>query len=259
MLYPSAQQIYDWLDQAAPFCSAEDFDNVGLLLGRPDAIVKKVLFALDAIPDTVEAAAAYCADLMIVHHPLIFRPLRRIDYSAPLGQAVATLAGKGIGLLAAHTNWDRAEGGINDALAKKLELTGITAPDAFMRLGQLPRSMTAQELHRYLADKLETDSKIYFTADSPIRTVAVSGGSYGEGAVIAAKCGADAFIVGEIGHHDLLDVLGQKLTVFQAGHAATERPGVEALYNLFTAHCRAQGWQTEAQLYIPAPYPGALL
>lgn len=253
---PTIQDIYSWLDGLAPFATAEGFDNVGLLLGDKTREVRKVFFCLDANLTNVEEAIRFGAELIVTHHPLIFRPLRRIDYTTPAGQALCKMVAAGMGLISAHTNWDRAPGGVSDALAEKLELSGVVPLDDFARMGHLPRPMTADELRAHIAAKLDMQPRMFCASDTPIRKVAVAGGSYGEGAALAYEQGADAYITGEIGYHEILDLNGLGLTLYQAGHFATERPGIAALYQRFLKDAAAAGWQTEARLFTPAPFAG---
>lgn len=253
---PTVQEIFSWLDGLAPFATAEGFDNVGLLLGDKGREVSKVFFCLDANLSNVEEAAAFGADLIVTHHPLIFRPLRRIDYTAPAGQALCRMVSTGMALISAHTNWDKAPGGVSDALAEKLELTNVAPLDDFARMGHLPRPMTAAELKDHITSKLDMEPRMYCASDKPIRKVAVAGGSYGEGAGAAYEQGAEAYITGEIGYHDILDLNGLGLTLYQAGHFATERPGIAALYQRFLEAASLAGWQTEARLSTRVPFDG---
>lgn len=196
MGFPTVQDVYSWLDGLAPFCTAEDFDNVGLLAGDPSREVKKVFFALDAVPQTVQEAVRFGADLMITHHPLIFRPLRRIDYTTPAGLALRTMMAAGMSLISAHTNWDKAPGGVGDALAEILALQDVRSLDPYVRMGRLPSPMSCDGLKNYVAEKLDMQPLLYCASDKPVSTLAVAGGAYGEGAVIARQNGADAFLVG---------------------------------------------------------------
>lgn len=257
MATPTVQELYCWLDGLAPFATAESFDNVGLLLGDSKKEVRKVFFSLDASLSNVEEAISFGADLMITHHPLIFRPLRRIDYTSPAGRALCRLVSAGVGLISAHTNWDRAAGGVSDALAERLELTGISPVDDFARIGVLPRPMTAGELKAHIAEKLDMEPRMFCGTDKLIRNVAVAGGSYGEGAALACEKGADAYVTGEIGYHEILDLNGLGLTLYQAGHFATERPGIAALYKRFLEAASLAGWQTEARLSTAVPFEGS--
>ena len=126
------QEIVAFLDSRAPFATAEEWDNPGLLVGSGSQPVTGVLVALDATPSALEAARAMGANLLVTHHPVIFSPLRRLAAdSLPY-----RLAAEGIGLIAAHTNLDKAAGGVNDALAACLGLENVTvAADGMTRVG----------------------------------------------------------------------------------------------------------------------------
>lgn len=253
----TVQMVYDWLNALAPFDTAEDFDNAGLLLGDPAAPVHTVLFGLDATPELATQAAAMGAELVITHHPLIFSPLRRIDYTSPQGQAIATLVSHRVNLLSAHTNWDQATGGVSDALAEAIGLSDMRAVDSYIRLGKLPKPMTAHELAHLIAERLNDPPRTFGRALGLISTVAVAGGAYGEGAAIAHSAGAQAYVTGEVKHHELLDVCSRGLVVYDAGHYSTEAPGIRALYQRFQAQAAQAGWSVKAQLYDTAPLRGA--
>ena len=100
---------------------------------------------------------------------------------------------------------------------------------------------------------LHIDARCYPASDAPIARVAVAGGAYGEGYALAAQSGAQAFVVGEIRHHELLDAYARGLTVYDAGHFPTELPGVMSLYEPFSRmHSRAS-WPVKAHLYFQPP------
>lgn len=252
-------QILNWLNGFAPFDTAESFDNVGLLMGNPDAEVHCVVFGMDLTQQLAEEAIRLKAELIITHHPFIFRGLKRIDYMNPQGRTLCLLAQHGISVIAAHTNYDQASGGICDALAKAFSLSDVESPDPYVRVGSLPRPLNAEELTDLIRSVLHTNPRCYTASDRLISRLAVSGGAYGEGYEAAVAAGAQAYIVGEIKHHEILDACACGLTIFDAGHYPTELPGVKALYERFLADASASGWNTEAHLPPIAPYPGALL
>ena len=256
MRYVTVKEVADWLDRLAPFDSAEDFDNVGLLLGDPAAEARSILFGLDATPELAREAAETRTDLIITHHPLIFHPLRRIDYTSPQGRTIVTLAKNRISLISAHTNWDKAPGGVCDALAAALGLQNTRRADDFLRLGDLPAPLDREEMLALIADKLHTVPKVYGDGGR-FSTVAVAGGAYGEAATDALLQGAQAYVVGEIRHHELLDACSRGLTVFEAGHFATEAPGIAALYQRYLQDAASASWRTLARLSTSAPYGGA--
>lgn len=257
MKQPTVGDIHAWLDSIAPFDSAEGFDNVGLLIGDPSVPVSKVIFTLDLSEKTVDEAVSWGAKLIITHHPIIFSPLRRINYAAPFGRMLRKLAGANISVIAAHTNWDKAPQGVGDTLAGLLGLTGISAPDDFVRLGELEKPMTASAFAALMTEKLGFAPRWYGDEDKLLRKVAVAGGSYGEGYELALNAGADAFVSGEVKHHEILDAVAQGLIIYDGGHHATEQPAMPVMQTLFEDACSHNGWQVETRLSMAPPFAGA--
>ena len=253
------REVLDWLNELAPFESAEGFDNVGLLMGDREADVHTVLFGMDVTCALADEAVRLGADLIITHHPFIFHALKRIDYSGPQGRALCRLAEKRISVIGAHTNWDKAPGGVGDSLAAALELTNVENADDYVRVGTLPSPMTAEEFAAHVQKKLRIIPRCYAPCDGMITRVAAAGGAYGEGYFAALSAGAQAYVVGEVAHHELLDASERGLMICDAGHHATEWPGVVALYERFTADAAAGQWPVKAHLHTTAPYPGAIL
>ena len=253
------KEILDWLNDMAPFETAEGFDNVGLLMGDREAEVHTVLFGMDITDAMADEAIKLGAELIITHHPFIFHALKRIDYTGPQGRTLCRLAEKRIGVIATHTNWDKAPGGVGDSLAQALELTNVTSADDYVRIGTLPSPMSPADFKAYVRTRLHIDARVYPAADESIVRVGVAGGAYGEGYLAALSAGAQAYVVGEIAHHEILDAAARGLTLCDAGHYATEWPGVIALYDRFTADAQANGWKAAAHLHTTAPYAGALL
>lgn len=114
--------IYRWMDEIAPFSTAMDFDNVGLLVGDASQLVERVLIALDITGDVAEEARQVDAQLVISHHPVIFQPLRSLEAAS----VPYRLAKYGISAICSHTNLDMAENGVNTALARRLGLEQVT-------------------------------------------------------------------------------------------------------------------------------------
>lgn len=251
------QDILSWLDKLAPFETAEGFDNVGLLIGDTDATVCGVLFGMDVTEALVQEAIVRGANVIISHHPFIFHALKRIDYTGPQGRALCRLTEARISVIAAHTNWDKAIGGISDSLASVLGLTAVSAPDDYLRIGTLSTPLSPDAFARTIGARLHLMPRVYQASDRLLSRIAVAGGAYGEGYELASAMGADAFIVGEIAHHELVDAFARGLSVYDAGHFATEWPGVKALFERFLADMPSQSgaaWLHHAQ----APYVGAL-
>ena len=219
------QTIYDFLNTKAPFADAEEWDNAGLLIGNPTDEVTRILVALDITHGAIKAAKALGANLIVTHHPVIFSPLRKLDSdSIPYALAAA-----GIGVISAHTNLDKAVGGVNDTLSVRLGLTEVQiTEDGMCRIGTLPKPIDADTFARHTAAALETSVRV--SGVGTIRTVAVCGGSGGD--FIDTHIGkADAFVTGEVRHHEWLAANACGLIVIEAGHYATEVPVVDTLYH----------------------------
>jgi len=129
---PALEDVVDLLHGWYPPASADGWDAVGLVYGDPAAPVRKVLFAVDPTLEVAREAAEWGADLLVVHHPLFLKPVHGFAATTPKGRTLATLAGAGCALLTAHTNADRAIGGVSEALATTLGLTDLApvAPSA---------------------------------------------------------------------------------------------------------------------------------
>ena len=115
----------DIMESFAPVSLAEDWDNAGLQVGHRDWSVKTVWVALDPLPLVVEAACRNGVDLLITHHPLIFRPLKAVDFAEPTGRSILHAAQNRLAVYAAHTNFDSVTGGLNLIFAGRLGLTNL--------------------------------------------------------------------------------------------------------------------------------------
>ncbi len=120
-------EIIARIEALAPPCLAEEWDNVGLQVGRRERPVSRLRVALDPSPAVVQGACADGIDLLVTHHPLIFRPVRQIDYATPFGRSLQLAARHDLAVYCAHTNLDAAAGGVNDVLADRLGLLDLKA------------------------------------------------------------------------------------------------------------------------------------
>ena len=248
----TVNDVYEWLNSFAPYETQEDYDNAGLVAGNPNAQVRKVLFALDATKYAVVEAAGTGAELIVAHHPLMFHPIQALLYNHGEGAVLRALAASGLSLIAAHTNLDQCPGGVADSLAEALELTGMqtSADSPYLRTGTLRTPVRAKEFLAFLNRKLHSAARLYGNLDAMMQTVAVLPGAGGED---AAYVQADALVIGEIKHHELLAALDKGLLVFDAGHYPTEFPGVAALYKRFLEDAAQHGWAVEATLFAQPP------
>lgn len=210
------QDILQMLQQKAPLELAEEWDNVGLLVGNSEREVKTVVVALDVTDAVINRAIEEHAELILTHHPVIFEPLKTVTAD----RVVYRLANAGLSVISMHTNADKTEGGVNDCLSEKLGLSDIEiAPDGMSRIGKLPASMTAEVFASYLSQCLDTAVRVKAGTDM-IRTVALCGGG-GADFVLPLLDKADAALTGEAKHNQWLSVPSTK-TLVDGGHYATE-------------------------------------
>ena len=222
--------ILDFLQEKAPFESAVEWDNSGLLAGSRAQPARRVLTALDITGDTVDAAVRLGAGLIVSHHPVIFRPLRRLD----AGGIPYRLAREGIAAICAHTNLDRAGGGVNDTLAGLLGLREVrTAGDGLCRIGTLDAPADGGIFAATVGKTLHTAVR-FRAGRRPVRTVCLCSGAGGD-YLLPLLGEADAFLTGELRHHEWLEAAAAGVTVVEAGHYATEAPVVDTLVDWLSA------------------------
>lgn len=216
------QAILEYMQSWADEQLAESWDNVGLLVdaGNP---VEKILVALDITKEVVEEAEQKGCQLIISHHPVIFKPLRTLNMSQPS----FLLVQKGISAICMHTNLDAAEGGVNDVLANFFGLQNVQPFAELGRIGTI-QPMSAIEFAKQCKTKLQTPVMLA-DAGKEISTVALVGGSGGDFFKEAALAGADCLLTGEASHHHGLDSVEMGLSVVVAGHFATEFPVVKEM------------------------------
>lgn len=230
----TVQQILDYVNSLAPTHMKYDWDNVGLLCGRRDQEVKKLLVALDPFLDVCEEAAAMGADLIVTHHPLIFRAPKTITTDDTVGQCILFLASHGISTVNAHTNLDCAPDGVNDALAQTLGLGGIEVlnasgtdeqgrPWGLLRAGSVEKQSLTDFLTR-VKESLHTPTLRYADGGKPVCRVAVGGGSCGDAIDEVLAAGCDTFVTADVKYNQFWDAADLGLNLIDAGHFYTENP-----------------------------------
>lgn len=224
----TVSDVWTMIDSLAPFTSQEDWDNSGLLVGSPSDPVTGLLFALDVTEPVIMEARRHHVSLLVTHHPLMFSPRRRITDDDCEGRLIQKLIRCGISLIAAHTNLDRAPGGINDTLAVKCGLKDISG-EGFFRSGNLAAEMSVHGYSKHLENVLSCTVRILGPGDRMVRRIGLASGGGGDEWRNAAASGCDVFITGEIKHHTALEASDAGLVVMECGHFATEEPGIRAL------------------------------
>jgi len=204
------------------------FDNSGLLVGNPDQEVTGVHFALDVTSRVIDEAIENGANLIVTHHPMMFSPIKRLVETNHEARLLCRLIRAGISLISAHTNLDQAPGGCNDALAHAIGLTDIQG-EGFIRVGTLPHRMSAQDLATHISASLGDVVRVMGNPSALVDKVGMCSGSGADEWPAAAAMGAQAFLTGEVKHHIALEAADAGVVLLEAGHHATEEPGIFAL------------------------------
>ncbi len=220
------KDIFNCINELAPFDTQFQWDNAGLIIGDMNGSVNKIGVALDATDKVIEKAVSQGCDLLVTHHPIIFNAVKAISFTSPYGLALKN----SLAVISAHTNLDVAKEGVNFALANKIKLEdvkNISSGETILWVGKI-KKQSPKEFAEYISEKLDTCVS-YADGSKKIETVAVCGGAAGEYLYDAAKAGIDAFVTGEVHHHEYLDAKRIGISVFCAGHFETENPVVPLL------------------------------
>lgn len=230
----AVKEVYEALNTWAPFGIQMEFDNAGFLVGRGDREVTKVLVALDITLEVVREAVDWGAQLIVSHHPVIFHPARSVTDGDPTGQILLGLIEGGVAAVCAHTNLDAAQGGVNDCLARALELGQVeqlhqdgTLEDGTAygigRVGLVHQpGLSAGEYAAYVKARLNAASVRYVDGGVPVSKVAVGGGSCGSMLEDAVRTGCDTFVTADVKYDTFLQARALGLNLMDAGHFATE-------------------------------------
>lgn len=220
------KELYQKLESYMPLSLCEDWDNSGLLINA-DQDVQRILLALDITDAVIEEAIAKECDLIITHHPVIFKAPKKLDANDLVFKLIASQ----ISVISMHTNLDAAEGGVNDVLA---DLIGVTNKENFAdigRMGDITDCETVEELARKVGRLLQTPLQ-YTMGEKKVKRIGLIGGSAGSYWRQAKIEGLDVFLTGEASHHDALDAMHEDVALIVAGHWKTEVPVLAYLQSL---------------------------
>ena len=217
-------EIIRILDEYAPPELAESWDNSGWQVFFGNDNTSKVLLCLSVTDDVINQAIELGCNLIISHHPVIFKPLKVIKDSKIL-KAVQY----GIQIYSLHTNCDKTQNGTSDLIAQKLNLKKTAALNDFVRVGLAPHEMRMDELIAYvkLAFNTERIKLVNNGKKSIIKTIAVCAGSGVEFIPEIEKYNIDAYITSEIKYHDALD--SKRVALLDIGHFESEKPFVDEI------------------------------
>lgn len=251
----TVSMITEKLEQLAPKAAACDWDNPGLLVGRSDREVSRIYVALDASCAVVDSAIDAGCDLIVTHHPIIFRGVKSINDQSALGLKLLDLIRNDVSVFSMHTNFDSCPGGMADIVCAVLGLrkTGLLEPTGFLPknmqngaaeglqlrvvetestvnpdaygigfTAELPELLSAAELAARVKACFGLPFVQYYDAGMPIRRIACCPGS-GRGELKEVlSLGVDAFLSGDMGHHEGLDLCEEGISLLDAGHYGLE-------------------------------------
>ena len=242
------REFYAALEERLPRALSCPWDNDGISCAPDlDAPVTGILISLDPTEDAVEAAIEAGANVLLTHHPMLFRGLKTVDGGDTGSRKVIRMIQSGITAMAFHTRLDAADGGVNDCLAVALGLTHVEpfgcndnpAEKPIGRVGELPEALSPEAFAEVVKTALGVPAVVCAGPDRPIRRVAVLGGSGEDDVASAAAAGADAYVTGELKYHQLCDAPYGEIHLYMAGHYHTEAPVLDRLDRLCAEICPA--------------------
>ena len=216
-------EIAEKLKETFPFETALSYDNVGLLVGRRDKRADKILVCLDVTHAVVEEAKELGAALIVSHHPVIFREIKRVTDESYTGGLVLDLAENGIAVISLHTNYDRAEEGNNYHLARALGAKDFTViDDGFAVEFDLEREMPFEEFRRMVKSAL-ADSVIRAVGKGAVRRVITScGAGISEGLILRAKETDACIVTADVKHNYAMMAQDLGVRLVETTHYASE-------------------------------------
>lgn len=239
-------QITSYLESIAPLHFQESYDNSGLLVGNPNTEITGILVSLDTIESVIEEAKAKNCNLIVAHHPIIFRGLKSLTGKNYIERTVIKAIQEGIGIYAIHTNLDNIQDGVNAKIAEKIGLinTKILSPKNIIfhqsvsnetqkvgsgMIGELSEAISAQAFLAKLKSKMNLplikhtslENFINNKTDKKIKKIALCGGAGSFLLPEAIKQKADFFITGDYKYHEFFDA-EDKIVICDIGHYESE-------------------------------------
>ena len=238
-------EILNFLSDLAPIELSEDWDNTGLLIGQKDDSVNSIMTCLTLTPDVAEEAVAKGASLVVTHHPILFRAVKKLTDESSEGRMLLSLIRAGVAVYSPHTSYDSAFEGVNRQLADSLNLINVqpmrtidgaissesdNEPTGSGRFGDLPNAVSLAEFVTLVKQALGIQNT-WFVGDSEstIRRVGIACGAAAEFMGDAARLGCDVLLTGEARFHACLEARTRGIALVLPGHYPTERPAMENL------------------------------
>ncbi|MBR4850995.1 MAG: Nif3-like dinuclear metal center hexameric protein [Tidjanibacter sp.] len=235
------KDIVAMLEAEVPLAWQESYDNAGLAVGSPEAEVEKVLLALDITEEVVDEAISEGAQMVVSHHPIIFRPIKRLADENRQQRTIAKAIRHGVALYAAHTNLDSAPmKGISHHLAGLLgvQVDGVLEPGVDEGIGigvvgNLSQAVPTEEFLGHIKDVLGVEALRHSTVRvESVQRVAICSGSGGSLVEVAEKSGADVYISADFKYHDFVDA--DRMVLVDVGHFESEICAIEILFDILS-------------------------
>ena len=230
-----AKDIALIIEEFAPLGTQEPWDNSGFCIGSPEQEIKGVMIGFDCTPELIEAAVAVGANMVITHHPLIFAGVKKINPDTFIGKCITLAITNGVVIYSAHTNADKAEGGVTALMALRLGLQNIEPLDetSLALVGTLPSPVEPQELSTFVkkafgVERLRSSRLI----EEPVSRVAVCAGSGSSFLPQAMEAEVQLFITGDLSYHHYF--CSEGFMVMDIGHYESERDIVDKLYEILS-------------------------
>ena len=234
----TVKELYLKISERIPAHLACEWDNDGIMSSSDlSAEVSSVLVALDVTEEIVDYAISRKFDLIISHHPLIFKPVGSVNEENHITRKVIKLISNNVSVFSFHTRADKVEGGVNDLLAEAIGLVDIEpfGEEGLGRIGTLPEETTLEEFCNDVKISLEADGVRFADAYNPVRRVAVVGGDGKDFVRDAISDGADTYLSGRIGYNVMEEAAEMGINLVEAGHYFTEQPVCEFFASLVTS------------------------
>ena len=239
------QDIINIIESVAPLSYQEDWDNSGLQVGNRNAEVHAALLTVDVTESVVDEAIDKHCDLIISHHPLLFRGLKQLTGSTPQERCVEKAIRHGIAIYSSHTSMDAYLHGVSGRIAEKLGITDykILCPHGNSEevglgvIGTLKKPMKSEDFVHYVQEVFDCSLRYVAACKKEIKTVAICGGAGAEFMMQAIAQGADIFITADMKYHEMQAAYGQ-IGVIDLDHWTSEQFTREIFEELLSSHIK---------------------
>lgn len=230
----NVKELYSFLNDRIPKSLSCDWDNDGLMCASDtEREVRRAIVCLDVSDEIVRKAENEGFDVIISHHPLIFKGIKSISDDHGVSDKIIRLIKNDIAVMSFHTRFDAADGGVNDVLAEIFELENvekiISDGVPLGRIGYLKSEMDISDFALSVKEKLKCPFVSYSICSGKVHRLALVGGSGNDLCIDAASAGADTFLGGTIGYHTMTEAAAIGMNLVEAGHYYTEDPSCKAL------------------------------